>query len=47
MRWYHYASYFFGGAFLVNFMPHFINGITGHRFPTQFASPQVRENLRR
>jgi len=39
MRWYHYVSYFFGVAFLVNFMPHFINGITGHRFPTPFASP--------
>ena len=39
MRWYHYVSYFFGGAFLVNFMPHFINGITGRRFPTPFASP--------
>ncbi len=47
MRWYHYASYFFGGAFLVNFMPHFINGITGHRFPTPFASPPGQENLRR
>jgi len=39
MRWYHYVSYFFGGAFLVNFVPHFINGVTGHRFPTPFASP--------
>lgn len=39
MRWYHYVSYFFGGAFLVNFMPHFINGISGRRFPTPFASP--------
>ena len=29
----------FGGAFLVNFVPHFINGVTGHRFPTPFASP--------
>ena len=39
MRWYHYVSYFFGGAFLVNFVPHFINGVTGHRFPTPFGSP--------
>ncbi len=39
MRWYHYVSYFFGGAFLVNFMPHFVNGISGRRFPTPFASP--------
>ena len=39
MRWYHYVSYFFGGAFLVNFVPHFINGISGRRFPSPFSSP--------
>lgn len=39
MRWYHYVSYFFGGAFLVNFWPHFVNGVSGRRFPTPFASP--------
>ena len=39
MRWYHYVSYFFGGAFLMNFVPHFTNGISGRRFPSPFASP--------
>jgi len=39
MRWYHYVSYFFGGAFLVNVVPHFTNGISGRLFPSPFASP--------
>ena len=39
MRWYHYIAYFFGGAFLANSVPHFINGISGRTFPSPFASP--------
>jgi hypothetical protein len=39
MRWYHYVAYFFGGAFLVNSVPHFTNGVSGRAFPTPFASP--------
>jgi hypothetical protein len=39
MRWYHYLAYFFGGAFLANTLPHFINGISGHPFQSPFASP--------
>ena len=39
MRWYHYLSYFFGGAFLANALPHFGNGISGHAFQSPFASP--------
>jgi hypothetical protein len=39
MRWYHYLSYFFGGVFLVNAIPHFISGVMGHPFQTPFASP--------
>ena len=39
MRWNHYLSYFFGGAFLANAIPHFVNGITGHPFQSPFASP--------
>lgn len=39
MRWYHYLSYFFGGAFLVNAVPHFVSGVMGHPFQTPFASP--------
>jgi hypothetical protein len=32
MRWYHDIAYVFGGAFLVNAIPHFVTGITGHPF---------------
>jgi hypothetical protein len=39
MRWYQYIAYFFGGAFLVNSVPHFTNGVSGRSFPTPFASP--------
>jgi hypothetical protein len=39
MPWYHYLAYFFGGAFLVNSVPHFTNGVSGRPFPTPFASP--------
>jgi hypothetical protein len=34
-----YVAYFFGGAFLVNAVPHFVNGVSGRSFPTPFASP--------
>jgi hypothetical protein len=39
MKWYVYVAYFFGGAFLTNAVPHCVNGISGHPFPTPFASP--------
>src|SRR5260370_17445584 len=39
MRWYHYVSYFFGGAFLANAVPHFVNGVSGRPFQSPFASP--------
>jgi hypothetical protein len=39
MVWYQYVAYFFSGAFLVNSVPHLVNGLSGHRFPTPFASP--------
>jgi hypothetical protein len=39
MRWNHYFSYFFGGAFLANAIPHFVNGAMGHSFQSPFASP--------
>lgn len=42
MQWYHFVAYFFGGAFLVNAIPHFINGVSGRRFPSPFASPPGR-----
>jgi hypothetical protein len=39
MRWYHGISYFFGGAFLVNAIPHFVTGVTGYAFQSPFATP--------
>jgi len=39
MPWYTYVAYFFGGAFLVNAVPHFTSGVSGRRFPSPFASP--------
>jgi hypothetical protein len=34
--------WFFGGAFLANFVPHFTRGVSGASFPTPFASPPGR-----
>jgi hypothetical protein len=39
MRWYHYVAYFFGGAFLANAIPHFVNGVSGNPFQSPFAHP--------
>ncbi|MBW4538280.1 MAG: hypothetical protein KME43_03945 [Myxacorys chilensis ATA2-1-KO14] len=39
MPWYVYVAHFFAGVFLANGVPHFVNGISGHRFQTPFASP--------
>lgn len=39
MRWYVYVAYFFGGAFLANAVPHFVNGVSGHPFQSPFATP--------
>ena len=34
-----YVAAFFGGLFLANFVPHFVKGICGDKFPTPFAKP--------
>jgi hypothetical protein len=39
MHWYHFVSYFFGGAFLSNALPHLTNGVSGRAFQSPFASP--------
>ena len=39
MHWYAYIAYFFAGAFLANGLPHFLQGVSGNRFQTPFASP--------
>jgi hypothetical protein len=39
MPWYYYVSYFFGGAFLANAIPHFVCGSAGRPFQSPFANP--------
>jgi hypothetical protein len=39
MEWLDYVSYFFGGAFLTNAVPHFVNGVMGRPFQSPFAKP--------
>jgi hypothetical protein len=39
MNWLHYVSYFFGGLFLANAVPHFVGGVMGEPFQTPFARP--------
>src|ERR1700744_1923546 len=39
MNWPNYIACFFAGALLANTVPHFIQGISGNRFPTPFAKP--------
>ena len=39
MNWLHIVSYFFGGLFLANAIPHFVSGITGRAFQSPFAKP--------
>jgi hypothetical protein len=39
MHWSEPVAWFFSGAFLANFVPHFVQGISGNRFPTPFAKP--------
>ena len=45
MRWYHYLALFFAGAFLVNSIPHFTNGISGRPFPSPVG--QLQSHRRR
>ena len=39
MDWPHLVSYFFGGVFLCNAIPHLASGLTGHSFQSPFAKP--------
>jgi hypothetical protein len=40
MLWQHYLSWFFGGAFLANAIPHFVSGTMGRAFQSPFARPR-------
>jgi len=39
MNWLDIVSYFFGGLFLANAVPHFVSGVMGKPFQTPFAKP--------
>jgi hypothetical protein len=39
MEWLTYVAYFFGAAFLVNAIPHFVSGVMGRPFQSPFAKP--------
>lgn len=39
MIWLHLVSYFFGGMFVANAVPHFVSGVMGRPFQTPFANP--------
>jgi hypothetical protein len=39
MNWLYDLSYFFGGAFLANAIPHFVSGVMGRAFQSPFAKP--------
>ncbi|MDR3369209.1 hypothetical protein [Rhodoferax sp.] len=39
MDWLVDVSYFFGGAFLANAVPHFVSGMMGRPFQSPFAKP--------
>ena len=42
MAWPHLLSYFFGGVFLANAIPHLTSGVTGRPFQSPFAKPPGR-----
>ena len=47
MTWLHLVSYFFGGIFLANAVPHFVSGMMGRPFnlPSQSRPAKVFPRL--
>ena len=39
MNWYNYLACFFSGVFLANAVPHYVQGLSGNKFPSPFANP--------
>jgi hypothetical protein len=39
MEWIHYLAYFGAGMFLINAVPHLVNGVSGRPFQSPFATP--------
>ncbi len=42
MAWYWGVSYFFGGVFLANAIPHLVSGVCGKPMQSPFGSPPFR-----
>lgn len=42
MAWTIYVAHFFAGVFLINALPHLINGLSGRKFPSPFGKPPGR-----
>ena len=42
MEYLHYLSYFFGGTFFANAIPHLVSGLMGRPFQSPFAKPPGR-----
>lgn len=40
MTWLHDIAYVFGGAFLINAVPHLVSGVMGRPFQSPFAKPR-------
>jgi hypothetical protein len=40
MDWLYLISYFFGGVFFCNAIPHLVSGLMGHPFQSPFAKPR-------
>ncbi|MET0255452.1 MAG: hypothetical protein ABWZ54_09470 [Luteibacter sp.] len=39
MPWHDFVSWFFGGVFLANAVPHWVSGVRGEPFQSPFAKP--------
>ena len=39
MEWYQYLAAFFAGTFISNFVPHYVHGVSGNKFPSPFTQP--------
>jgi len=39
LPWHSYVASFWAGAFILNALPHLIQGVSGRPFPSPFASP--------
>jgi hypothetical protein len=42
MSWYLYIASFFAGIFFANAVPHFVQGVSGNKFPSPFSKPPGR-----